>query len=393
MVGNSPLTEPEHAYELIRSALAPHLPAFARCGSTRALRRLASYRDLAECVRTVLTTLDRGDFRSAPAQAKPAYRVVAWNIERGTQLDGQIHALRTDPYLKDADVILLIEADIGMARSGNVHVARTLARELGFSYAFAPCYLSLVKGSGVEYDLPGENHLGLHGNAVLSRYPLRRVHAVPLENGIDLMKGREKRLGSQAAVIAEIEFPNGALTVVAVHLDAHSTQRHRRGQMRRILDALPPGPVVLGGDWNTSTYDSSHALYAIVGFWRRVLMGVDYTVRNHYLHPERWFERSLFRLLEARGFDYRACNRLGDRTTYYDIHDLRASGSLGEWVPGWCFPFIRWSLREHEGKCPFKLDWFAMRGLRATNPMVMHQYRELSDHDPIGVDVAAVQQD
>ncbi len=388
MAAKSPLTEPEHAYERIRRELAPYLREFARCASTRALRQLASYREMAECVGTVLATLDTGDFRAAAAPAKPTYRVVAWNIERGTQLAGQVEALRSDPYLKHADVVLLVEADIGMARSGNAHVPRTLARELGFSYAFAPCYLSLVKGSGVEYDLPGENHLGLHGNAVLSRYPLRAVRAVQLDNGIDKMRGREKRLGSQAAVIAEIGLPQGALTVVAVHLDAHSTQRHRCGQMRRILDALPAGPVVLGGDWNTSTYDSSHALYAIVGFWRRVLMGVDYTIRNHYLHPERWFERGLFRFLEARGFDYRDCNRLGEHTTYYDIHDLRASGSLGEWVPEWCFPFIRWSLREHAGRCPFKLDWLATRGVRAADPAVLHQYRHLSDHDPIGADVA-----
>ncbi len=387
MAVKSPLTEPEHAYELIRRDLAPYLQEFARCRSTRELHQLRSYRETAECVRTVLETLDTGDFRVTAAPAKAAYRVVAWNIERGTQLAGQLGALRNDPYLKHADVILLVEADIGMARSGNVHVPRTLARELGFSYAFAPCYLSLVKGSGVEYDLPGQNDLGLHGNAVLSRYPLRRVRAIRLDNGIDKMKGREKRLGSQAAVLAEIDLPNGALTAVSVHLDAHSTQRHRRAQMLRILDALPSGPVVLGGDWNTSTYDSSRALHAIVGFWRRVLMGVDYTIRNHYLRPENWFERSLFRLLEERGFDYRRCNRLGDHTTYYDIGDARASGSLGEWVPDWCFPFIRWSLRNHNGRCPFKLDWCATRGLQAADPVVLHEYRHLSDHDPIGVEL------
>src|ERR1035441_5844418 len=60
---------------------------------------------------------------------------------------------------------------------------------------------------------------------------------------------------------------------VSVHLDAQSTQRHRREQMRSVLDALPSDlPVILGGDWNTSTYDSSHACRAILGFWLRVMM-------------------------------------------------------------------------------------------------------------------------
>ena len=76
-------------------------------------------------------------------------------------------------------------------------------------YAFTPCYLNLAKGSGVEYDVAGENDLGLHGNAILSRYPLRNIRAVALKNGKDKMKGREKRLGRQTAVVAEVEFPQG----------------------------------------------------------------------------------------------------------------------------------------------------------------------------------------
>ena len=54
---------------------------------------------------------------------------------------------------------------------------------------------------------------------------------------------------------------------------------------------------------------------------------------------------------------------------------------------------IRWALRNHEGKCPLKIDWLAVKGLTASAPRVLHQFREgrkppLSDHDPIGVDVA-----
>jgi hypothetical protein len=152
--------------------------------------------------------------------------------------------------------------------------------------------------------------------------------------------------------------------------------------------------VVIGGDWNTSTYNSSRALHAILGFWLRVLMGVDNVIRNHYLHPYRHFERDLFRLLEERGFDYRECNRLGEHTVSYDVEDLRATKALRDWVPGWCFHFIRWALRNHGGRCPVKLDWFATRGVRCRNPVVIHDVREgravpLSDHDAIAVDVLA----
>ena len=76
---------------------------------------------------------------------------------------------------------LLIESDAGMVRSGNRDVAREFARELGYAYAFAPCYLSLVKGSGLEYHAEGDNDLGLHGNAILSRYPIRNVRSIALK--------------------------------------------------------------------------------------------------------------------------------------------------------------------------------------------------------------------
>jgi hypothetical protein len=260
-------------------------------------------------------------------------------------------------------------------------------------YAFVPCYLSLVKGSGVERAIDGENEIGLHGNAILSRYPLREVRGIHLENGIDKIASREKRLGRQTTVAATVDLPQGPLAVASVHLCAQSSQTHRAEQMRQVLDALPAtGPAVVGGDWNTSTYNSSRALYAILGFWLRVIMGVDGVIRNHYLHPQSYFERALFTFLESRGFDYRNANLLGKHTVYYDMHDPRAAGSLGEWVPGWCFPFIHWSLRNHGGRCPLKLDWFAARGVRPENPFICHEARDgshvpLSDHDAIGVDI------
>ncbi|MFQ5791826.1 MAG: endonuclease/exonuclease/phosphatase family protein, partial [Acidobacteriota bacterium] len=220
-----------------------------------------------------------------------------------------------------------------------------------------------------------------------------RVRPIALKNGKDKMAGREKRLGAQTALAADIDFPNFRLTVASVHLDAQSTQRHRHDPMRDVVEGLGgEGPAVIGGDWNTTTYDSSRAFQAIMGFWLRVFMGVDNVIRNHYLHPYRHFERELFEMLEARGFDYRRCNRLGEPTLSYDVADGKTRKNLGEWVPGWCFSFIRWGLRNHEGRCPLKMDWFAARGVRCENPVVIHDLREgrkvpLSDHDPIGVDV------
>ena len=270
-----------------------------------------------------------------------------------------------------------------------------LARELGFHYAFAPCYLNLAKGSGAEHEVDGDNELGLHGNASAQPLSDSHVRAVGLENGKDKMSGREKRIGRQAAVVADIVFPNLTVTAVCVHLDANSTQAHRKEQMEMVLDSVSgDGPVVVGGDWNTTTYNSSTAYHAIMGYAFRVLMGPGNVIRNHYLHPYRRFERGLFELLERRGFDYRNANRLGEYTIYYEFDNERTYKGLAEWVPLWCFPFIRWALRNHNGRCGLKIDWFATRGARMDNPIVIHDLREgrevpLSDHDAIGLDVLA----
>lgn len=385
--------ESPEEWDIIERELKPHFEALARCQSTAELRAHPLYRSLEPAISRVLRTPELGDFTSASTEARPAYRVLAWNLERGIELEGQLQACREHPYLRDVDLFLLTETDVGMARSGNRAVAQTMARELGLHYAFAPCYLNLAKGSGVEYDVAGENHLGLHGNAILSRYPLANARSIPLDNGKDKMAGREKRLGSQAALAVDVEFPGLPVTAVAVHLDAQSRQRHRRDQMRAVLKGLPDdGPVIIGGDWNTTTHNSSRAFYAIMGYWLRVFMGIDRSI-DHYLHPHRYFERALFDLLERHGFDYRRCNAIGERTMSYDVTCDKTRQNLGEWVPEWCFSFIRWALRNHEGQCPLKVDWFATRELSPRYPVVLHDLREdrevpLSDHDAIGIELA-----
>jgi endonuclease/exonuclease/phosphatase family metal-dependent hydrolase len=377
----------------LREDLRPHFVELASCSSTPELLDHATYLRLKGKFDRIFQTPEEGNFTSAAAPRKGRYRVAAWNLERGIQYDGQLEVLQQDPYLSQSDVLLLTETDVGMARSGNRNIARDLAQELGMYYAFSPCYINLAKGSGVEYDAEGENEAGLHGNAILSRYPLSNVRSVFLKNGKDKMKGREKRLGQQTAVVAEVEFPGQPTTVVAVHLDANSSQQHRADQMADVLDAVADrSPAVIGGDWNTTTFNSSSATMAILGFWLRVFMGPNNVITNHYLHPYNKFEAKLFNLLEDAGFDYRSANSIGERTTSYDVDDAKTHKNLREWVPAWCFAFIRWSLRHHDGKCPLKIDWLAVKGFEARDPKVLHQFREgrmppLSDHDPIGVDI------
>ncbi len=205
---------------IIESELRPYFENLARCRSTRALRAHPDFPAIAPHIQRVLGSPEVGSFTRGPIlTGRPSYRIAAWNLERGIHFDGQLAALRHHPYLRTCDVFLLTETDSGMARSGNRHVARDLAAELGMHYAFAPCYLNLTKGAGVETDVEGRNALGLHGSAILSRYPIQRARSIPLRNGIDKMRSREKRIGTQTALAADIAFPN---------LDAHGGRRPSR---------------------------------------------------------------------------------------------------------------------------------------------------------------------
>lgn len=391
--------------ESIESPLDHHLQSylsqFVEFNSNRELFASPVYLQARPEIERVFAGIAEGDFTSNAHHWKQSagtgIRATAWNIERGARLEGILDVLANHPRIAGSDVLLLTELDLGMARTDNRFIARDIASALKMNYTFAPCYLALTKGNGSEVRVIGENKQALHGNAVLSRFPVLRAHSLPLPNGKDKMRGQEKRIGCQRAVIADVEHPSGMFRAVSLHLDAHSTQRHRHRQMQIVLDHLenlrPSIPVLIGGDWNTSGYNSKRAFYTIAGFWRRVFMGVGHVLRNHYLHPERWFERRLFRELDARGFNFRDLNEMGVGTLHYDAKNIAVHESLADWVPTWCFHFLHWALRKYEGRASLKLDWFVGKGLEPVDsppPKVVGALRDaegaVSDHDPIVVD-------
>lgn len=374
--------------------LNSHFEELSRYESFKDLRGSELFKKILPEVQDVLQGFEVGHY-APPAQAKPFYRAITWNIERGIEFEGIAHTLKHHPELKEADLLFIPETDMGMARSGNRNVARELAEILGLNYYFVPTYLNLSKGNGTEIHFEGENTLGIHGNTILSRYPLKDFHRIPLHNNKDKMRGKEKRLGNQQALTCTVQFPQGELRAVCAHLDAHSSKRHRRDQMRTIMDflaRLPELPTLLGGDLNTTTYNSRNAFWAIFGFWVRVGMGVRYVIAKHYPYPNRFFERGLFKTFERYGFDYQNWNQPGVCTLHYNVEDLKKIKNLKDLVPDWCFKFIDWALAKNSGRCSFKIDWFAAKGLKAkaSSPQVIgdltYQGRECSDHDAILVD-------
>jgi endonuclease/exonuclease/phosphatase family metal-dependent hydrolase len=386
-----------HPPESLKHGLNKHFPALLRFESTAEFERSDVHSEIREEAERILNSVVREDLSEGPPQGGGRVQALAWNIERGTRFDGIVNALRSHEGMRGRDLLLLTELDHGMARSGNRYVAGELARELGMNYAFAPVYIALQKGSGVEADTEGENTASIHGLAMFSKWPMQNVHAIPLPNGKDKMRGKEKRLGWLRALIADIEHPVGTFRAVTVHLDAHCSRAHRRRQMQIILDhldTLPAMPTLVGGDWNTTTFNSQNSRRAIMGYWRRVLMGPRRVASKHLPHPERYFEKGLFGDVERRGYDFRSLNEVGTGTLHYHVESIEKNTNLRDWVPAWCFPFIFWAANRVGGTVSGRLDWFAGRGIKlAPGPspgtvggLTDKDGTPLSDHDAITVD-------
>jgi endonuclease/exonuclease/phosphatase family metal-dependent hydrolase len=363
----------------------------AAARSPRDLLHRGEARQIVEEIDAALSRVEHIPAPDPPPGPAPFYRVAAWNVCRGIAYDGVLHHVRHDPVLSRADVLLLTELDNGMARSGNRDVARDLGRDLGMSVAFIPCYLNLTKGNGAERSAAGENALGLHGNAILSRYPLAglRVHSLP--NGRDKLSGPERRIGRQRGLTAEVALPGLPLAVTCLHLDAHASRAHRCRQMQQVLaeTADVGGPHLIGGDWNTTTFDCQSGTAAVADFASRLPLGLERSLREDQLRPEQRLERPLFEALRRAGFEWDSCNVAEAPTWHFDLGD--GDGAIRDWLPRWAPRVLEWALRRSGGRSVFKIDWLAARGLACSAPQVLaglrHSGARVSDHDPIVVDL------
>lgn len=348
--------------------------------------------------------------RPASRPQRGFLRLAAWNIERGKLLDGIKGYLRAEPLLRDIDVLLLNEVDVGMARSGNRDVAAEIADALGFEYVFGNSYLCLSRGNLRDGAPEEENAVGLHGNAVLSRFPLVRAESFSVAITKDKFHSSEKRLGHKKGLWAEIDSPLGRVPVCAVHLDSGASPAQRAAQLRDALAVLAARGLhercVIGGDFNTTTYDTRSVPRLLWNIACKLLRGGFAHAIHHYVHPDELYEKAVFDQLVARGFDYGSFNAPAQGTTRYEVGTFDSESKVLEYLPGVAVKILRWRLRPWNGVAPLKIDWFAGRGVRALGagemvdmdgrvsraPLSIEKPRWqgtlLSDHDPIVVDVA-----
>lgn len=253
-------------------------------------------------------------------------RMANWNIERGMQLDKIIDIFnnpeklieeieKTNPKklekvkkeitrLRNADVLFLTEVDAGMPRTGYKRIAEELAKKINYNYAYAveflevdPSHLGVEKDykyseesslfpDGIEVDKG--KYRGLHGSAILSKFPLKNVRVLRLPKVYDWYNGekvrstkmenlkrslaikffkeaviREIRYGTRMALMADIEVPglDDPVTCIVVHLENRTPPKGRKKQAKIILNEIEnlKTPVVIAGDLNTDIADASPA--------------------------------------------------------------------------------------------------------------------------------------
>jgi endonuclease/exonuclease/phosphatase family metal-dependent hydrolase len=224
--------------------------------------------------------------------------VTQWNLERGLNVD-LIKKVIKNPNLylendlktdlkdndideiksqikafRDTDIFVLNEVDWGIHRTGFKNISAEIAESLGAEYIFAPEFIELNS----ELVNQSENYKGLHGNAIISRYPIKnpRILKLPLvydwyeqelqkKSLVESIRRTsseltikeniltELRKGSRIALIADIVLPNKTvITVVNVHLENRTEPKGREKQIKAILESIKgiKNPVVLAGDLN-----------------------------------------------------------------------------------------------------------------------------------------------
>jgi endonuclease/exonuclease/phosphatase family metal-dependent hydrolase len=251
--------------------------------------------------------------------------VVVWNAERGTFVLENPSVLERHKELCDADVIVLNEMDVGMARTQNRHTVREIADRLRMNYAYAVEFFELTKGEPEERNAPGENESGFHGNAILSKHEIRDPHLLRLEGLGQWFDDEQKRIGSRIALIATIDVSGFPVRIVNTHLESAAQPDTRARQMRQVLsylEAASDEATIIGGDFNTSTIDQSKAEEK-----QALAAGQDPLAR--LLKPMQY--EPLFADLKSHGYEVEAWNDLSRGTALVLEYNVEARL---DWIVG-----------------------------------------------------------
>ncbi len=367
-------------------------------------------------------SLSSGDCHSRPAAGAKhgsIKRIVHWNILKGIRFEALAQALENDPRLCEADLLLLNEVDVGMARSGNRHVAAELGARLNRYWAFIPSYLELTKGIGTDLDAPRENEIGLHGVAILSRAEPVALAAMGLPEAFDAFSFHEKRFGRRTALFAQLmdsetraetkttpgEKTENALIAATVHLEVRGHPAGRARQvgalingLDRFLGELKAGDSVntrqlISGDFNSHSFPRGNLWYCCQAFIT-LLLTPSHSLDQRLMKPWIGNHEPFFSVLREAGFEWEKLN-LYRPTAWAPLQTIEEGDLFADRFR----KIIKGLLERNKRGIPLHLDWFASReggvsGKRiseSATPLLLDDLLDgdaPSDHTPIVLDLS-----
>lgn len=162
----------------------------------------------------------------------PTFSFLTWNIQWGKNLEKQVDYLREI----SPDVLCLQEVDWNCKRSNNRNVALEMARKLGYKFIVYTTEFVEVDGDKTEFpdylrgtrkgEIMGISEGGgVHGQAILSRYPITDIGCIKLhklfhdwEDGSTIDARREPRTGQRICQKVKIQIGNKNVAIYNVHL-------------------------------------------------------------------------------------------------------------------------------------------------------------------------------
>lgn len=312
---------------------------------------------------TALREIEVGGRAPRRAQIGGPARVVFWNAERLRHIDAICDSLIS----VNPDVALICEIDRGMARTQNTDRLRDLSERFGYTYAYAVEFVELGLGDLNEQRVHAgsSNDRGLHGAAIFSDTTLVSPFLIRIDSRGDWFDGsrHEPRVGGTIALGAYVTVAGVSMMMVNVHLESHGDPAERANDMERLLRIIEScdghTPVLLGGDFNTST-----GSYADRWSDRAAWLNLLQREPGRLIRPEAY--EPLFACAARFGYEWQSCNVANVSTQRFPVDDDRPR---------------------------MKLDWFFTRDLVASDPQIVAALRPdglpSSDHDALAVTVAA----
>src|SRR5688572_15735538 len=176
--------------------------------------------------------------KTKPGNAPPEIKIVSYNIRwrSGDDLKKLNKLLQEDPEIGSAAILALQEVDRRKKRTGNSHVAKLMADELGMHYAWA----------APPAAKPGDEEET--GVAILSAYPLSNARRIVLPH-----EGPNKR--RRVAIGATVDIHDQKWRVYSVHAETRISFDKKLEQFKAILQDLAQHPsnmpAIVMGDFNT----------------------------------------------------------------------------------------------------------------------------------------------